>query len=124
MKRLFILFLLFISLTTKAQIYNVLKIETSIKTFWDLDFIVESSKVVRRAKINLFFFGMTDAYKRLYLFSSGTCSSEYKNGKLIKTIWLAYNKKGEKYKVVYTPTLVRIIYSDDGILLSTDYYIK
>lgn len=124
MKRLFILFLILLSLTTKAQIYNVLKIETSIKTFWDLDFVVESSKVVRGAKVNLFFFGMTDVYNRLYLFRSGTCSSEYKNGKLIKTSWLAYNKKGEKYKIVYTPNVVRIIYSDDGILLSTDYYIK
>ena len=113
-----------ISFTTKAQIYNVYKVESSIKTFWDVDFVVEKSKEVRGLKINLFFFGMTDIYGKLYLFHSESCWSEIKDGKFIKTTWLATTKKGEKYKIVYTPTLVRVIFNEDGILLSTDYYIR
>jgi hypothetical protein len=124
MKKLFIILFILISFTTKAQTYDVYKVESSVKTYWDLDFIVERSKQVRGLKIKLFFFGMTDVFGKLYLFDTETCWSQYKDGKFVKTTWLATTKKGEKYKIVYTPTLVRVILNEDGVLLSTDYYIK
>ena len=103
--------------------YHVIKYEMQNKGSWDLQFKTEMSISFNNLLI-FYFFSYMLVGQELYTLDILNCYVEYENNKYISTSWNAIDSKNLKCKVVFSPKVVKIIYSDNGYYTISNYYLR
>jgi hypothetical protein len=111
-----------ISTTTSAQ-YSINKFEVLSKGSWDLKYKIEYSFKVQHLRV-LFFNNQMAIENDTFNLDLNTKYIKYEDKKYISTSYQAINNKSIPCRIILFPTLVEIIYNDNGNILKFNYYLQ